>query len=656
MNGRWTRMVRWISSIQQGLQQAWWACWQWFERWLWSPFTRGIHSVWLWLWRLWQWPLRAWKWLRRLWWYLSERWPVSQVVVFIKALLLLCLWLLTAWAMFRYLLSPLISGSETEKTTAPLLVALVTALVGFGVQQWKSQENIEQEKREKRNEARSEISRLSDLVNKDFSEASRYYLDLTQRSGAAWRNSRVRDALEETWNSTAPAVMRDAVGLLDFSLDEKRFHRTIERLGIERAEQAIKWTLEGRLDSEWQQWASNKIISLANTPKYGKHFNADILRIAEQHYWRAVLRSYPHISLWRGFPLSIDPQVSAGLHCLKDDYQGNLFGSRQAETDTLLLKRRIDLPCLEDLRGPRPALIVGGPGSGKTATALLMAYDALRVTGQGDVFPIYYPASLYTIRLDRVAQVISKTLLHYLAVSPSGFLRQNAAGKAAMANLLTLYHRDLTLRFHLAGLPSSGAGAEVCHEIEQLIQDGMLQRPLSDERMLSLLSRAFPDGFRYTMLLLDVQEMTGDEDGENIKAHLKATSDLSDALARVGIFVKMFLPRTLREHLPGGNKLFAPPVELQWLRDDMGALLKKYIEPLGNVTLAEWCDSKDLTEQDWQHVDDRLFQAAQYTPRGLIRKGNELLRRIGQTQQRLTADDLNKILGPLPEQPNETGS
>ena len=613
-------MVRWIRSIQQGLQRAWWACWRWFKRWLWSPFVRGIRS--------------AWQWLQRTWWRWSERWPVSSVVVFVKALPLLALWLFAAFAVFYRLLFPLMGPGEETFT---LLVALVAALVGFGLQQWKSLTEEESNRRQRRQKAIEEIESLGSLLRSDLSAAARRYMELSARGGGVWKSGQVQHALQELWKTTAPTELRCTVELLSCLEDSERFFSSVKSVGPEHSGDVLLWAVE-QLDDEWRQKASNGVSLLVQQPEYRQYITGAVLQAIEQRPWRAILQAWSHVSLWRGFPPAADPELARGLRYL--GLKSNPFGSGQAETDTLLRKSRIAPPWLEDLHGPRSALLVGGPGSGKTATALLLAYDNLQ---RHDAFPVYYPATPDALRLDDLAQVLAQTLPRYLVIVPAGFLKRAVAGRSAIAHLLARYvSPNLALCFHQAGLPSTGED-KLLREIEDLTHGCSFQKPLTDNELLALLSEARPRGFQYTIMLLDVQRQT--DEGENTSSEqcLQSLLDLSDALARVCVFIKIFLPDTFQKSLRRAQ-LPLEPTQLQWSNDDLFRLLKNRLKQFGDETLVAWCDPRE----GYLSPDSRLVRAAQGTPGGLIRKGNELLRRIGQTQHRLTVDDLDDVLGYYP--------
>ncbi|HID63141.1 MAG TPA: hypothetical protein EYP49_10435 [Anaerolineae bacterium] len=542
--------------------------------------------------------------------------------------------------------------------TTPLLVG-AAGLVALAAEEIRHWTRRVQEQR--RVAALAKVRSLASALTTDLSEAARRYTIYQRQTGVIWKDKYLQGQLREVWQE-APEQLRHTVELLGDLIpgdliDEEHFYNIARRVGPKCSVGALEWAYE-HLDDDWRQKARDGLLVLSQHPEYSPSISSDVLRAVEQKYWRAILRIWPHLSLWRGFPPIVDPELTKGLRCLGLEH--NPFGSGQAETDTLLLTCRVDPPWLKELHRPQPALLVGATGSGKTATALLLAYDSLR---DRDGFPVYCLVTSGAFELDEIARILAQTLLHYLAVAPAGFLKRGVAGESAIAHLLARYARpNLALHFHQAGLPLTGNGAKMLRELEALTGDSSSQEPLSDDELLALLSEARPHSFEYTMILLDVQEQTSIGEAAASDVCLGSLLDLSEALARIGVFVKTFLPNVFQEHWDHHSS--QPLIALQWPDDYIYRLLEErlkfvdgladWYDPKSETTslLRAWCDPKEGELSP----DSRLVSAAQSTPGGLMRKGNELLRRIGQTQHRLTAQDLDEILGPWPAQSNETES
>lgn len=605
--------------------------------------------------RGWAYPLRrrarrVWWSLQCSWWHLLETWPFSSMAVFFRSLPLLTLWLLTAYIAFR-LLPP--SLKTPDKETLSLFATIVAALVGFGVQQWKSLTEEERERRQKCQKALDEIADLGTLIRSEPSEAARRYVWMVEQGGI-WKSGLVRSHLEAQWSAASPEL-QDAVELLNSLKDENEFYRVAGRLQTGRSVRALEWGLE-HLDDEWKQKAAYGLVLLGQHPEHRPQASGQALQGVQQRFWRAILRPWPHISLWREFPAPVSAEVLQGLSYL--GVESIPFGSGEAETDTLLLRCRVDPPWLPKLRQPVPAFVTGAPGSGKTATALLLAHDSLR---EQNAFPVYFPASLDEMELLRVAQVLARTLVCYLAVAPESFLKCGVAEKTAMAYLLARSERsDLPFRFHQAGLPRTGDGLKMLQEIEALAPEASLREPVTDQDWLALLGEARPYGFRCTILLVDIRQPTGGKGVTGVA--LRPLLELSEELARIGVFVKAFLPAPFRLPL---QECGVTPVPLQWSVRDLSTLLENYLKRAGEDNLNAWCDLRDLqghyvqqtggdANTAWCEVTEgeaspkaRLIRSAQGNPRVLIRKGNELLERVGVTGHLLEAQDLDEILGTL---------
>lgn len=106
-----------------------------------------------------------------------------------------------------------------------LIPGLVTALIGFGVQQWKTLSEEETRRREETQEAMKEIERMERLVRSDLSEGARLYLELRSQSARIWQLERTQDELEQAWERAAPKELRRAVQLLNPEMNEEESGR-----------------------------------------------------------------------------------------------------------------------------------------------------------------------------------------------------------------------------------------------------------------------------------------------------------------------------------------------------------------------------------------------------------------------------------------------
>jgi hypothetical protein len=373
---------------------------------------------------------------------------------------------------------------------------------------------------------------------------------------------------------------------------------------------------------------------------------ASALAEKENELWPAIWQIWS--ASWRD-TLPTDIEAERALRLL--GLAGTPFGSFRAEADPLLFACRLDPPWSYDLQTSNFKVAVGPVGSGKTATALLLAYDNLL---NQVFFPVYYSirSEITTLRLqlDSIARVVSQTLLRYLALRPWQFLKRSVQGRLAIVRLSGHYvgteKESMSLLYQAKAAPV-GYGIAMRREIDRLTKDVSFTSIPTDTELLALMSAAYPEGFQRMMLLLDVQRNGVKDDPATSMGNLTFLYDLANRLEGAGVIVKTFLPDSFHDAMIHCMpQLSVETVSLHWSDRDLLNLLRKRLAHLGDDSLAAWCDLRTLNSEDFRTIDQRLVKAAKGTPGGLMAKGNELLRRIGQNQRRLSSLDLDDILGP----------
>jgi hypothetical protein len=311
-----------------------------------------------------------------------------------KALLILLLWVLAAIGLF-YLLKFLLpdtlniplGGDGTggvSKESVALLGSLLSALIGFGLQQWKGQEE-EQRRREEENRALGTEEEFSELLHRDLSTAARRYGEFRRKSGV-WQSPRVRASREGIWERKAPPELQCAVAVIEGLPESKKF---------EPAEQArsLRWAHK-HLDDEWRSRAAVALFGLERAfPEW-----------TEQVWW-STLSICPEITLGRGPVSAPDGHILLGLRTL--GLSVNPFGSEKAETDAHLLKARVIPSWWREAETPAPGLFFTAPEGGRTAAALLVAHDALFWR---TAFPIYCRIAAMPVDLEDLAQWTAKAI------------------------------------------------------------------------------------------------------------------------------------------------------------------------------------------------------------------------------------------------------
>jgi len=539
--------------------------------------------------------------LRRWYWSHANEWWLAILVRFLKAFYILMLWVMGALAVFWFLYHFLPDEVE-KKEIISLVGSLITAVIGFTVQQRKQGEE----------DALREVCELSSFLKGDLSEGARHYLELKERPGRAWQSPRIQDALEKAWRENTPPKLQIAMALL--SVKEGQFWSEVDKIGREQAMEALKWVYK-HLDEDWQQRAAELLIKMGRG-----------LDFIKQH-WQALLIIWPEISLGQSIPTYLDADLIQGIKHL--GLERTPFGHEKAEHTYHLLETRIYPTWWVQVNNDNWGLYITLPKGGRTATALLLAYDALR---EQSVFPVYWRVNEVNFDLQEIAGVVAKVIARYIAVRPRTFIALTAPRKKAIANLLNhcLDQEPITY-LRQVGLPTVGEGKRVIEEITTLIGN-VPQMALSRRELLALLSNVCPHAdFPRLLILADVQGTVGEETALNLYR-------LGVGLSRVGIILKAFVatddPASLQAY---GELIF-------WEERDLRELLQSRLSfwKEGEQTLEAWCD---LRRWEGLPAEERLLQAARGRPGELIRLGNELLRCIGRKQGLLTPEDFDAILG-----------
>mgnify|MGYP000511423484 CR=1 FL=1 len=566
------------------------------------------------------WVQRGFRQVQRWWWRHADDWPLSALRRYCKALFVLLLWLLTALCLFRLiqcLLPDTLLASLTEGVTGvskeaiALLGSLLTALIGFGLQQWKGQEEEERRREEEVQQALSEIREFATLLPKDPSEGARRYREYLRRSGV-WQKAQVRYALSEAWEKT-PAEFRRFVAIVEH-LPEAR------NIGREEAIQALRWAYES-LDEEWQTEAAEALRGLG-LPVLGW----------ERREWQAIVGIWPEVRGEASLPTPMDRELIRGIRIL--GLKGNPLGSEKAESQPLLAKTIVAPSWWEKAYHLRNEIFITLPGGGRTTLALYLAREALR---QRTGFPIYWRVdtkeSASGSLLDQLMPVVAVILVRYIALRPQGLTNAPPLQRKSIVRLLFHYlSEDPLTSLRRAGLPSVGEGLTV-EKIVQSYAPTLSYERLSDWEIYDLLRQSVPAGFPCLWILADVQGESDEKIAQNFYG-------LIQTLQRFGVIVRVFLGSPSPESLEDFGEACL------WTYDDLRQMLRQRLQILsGDETLDAWCD---LREWHGPPAEERLIRAANSSPARLVRLGNEVLRCIGRTGRRLSPEDMDEILGGSP--------
>jgi len=567
-----------------------------------------------------RWVQRGFRQVQRWWWRHADDWPLSALQRYLKALVFLVIWLLTALYLFRLiqcllpdtLSAPLTEGATgVSKEAIALLGSLLTALIGFGLQQWKGQEEEERRRLEQIQQALCEIQEFAEALSQNLSEGARQYLKYRKRGGI-WQKPQVQDALSEAWEK-APAELRRFVAIVEH-LPEAR------NIGTEEAIQALRWAYES-LDEEWQTEAAEAL----------RGFGLPVLGW-ERREWQAIVGIWPEVRLEASPPTPMDRELIRGIRIL--GLKGNPLGSEKAESQPLLAETIVAPSWWEKADHPRNEIFITLPGGGRTTLALYLVREALR---QRTGFPIYWRVdaqeSASGSLLDQLMPVVASVLVRYIALRPQGLT--NATPLQRKSIVRSLFHylsEDPLTSLRRAGLPSVGEGLTV-EKIVQSYAPTLSYERISDGEIYDLLRQSVPAGFPHLWILTDVQE----ESDEKIA---QIFYGLTSTLQRFGVIVQVFLGS------PSPTDLDVFGEACLWTADDLRQMLLQRLQILsGDETLDAWCD---LREWHGPPAEERLIRAANGSPARLVRLGNEVLRRIGRTGRRLIPEDMDEILGGSP--------
>ncbi|GAB4560262.1 MAG: hypothetical protein Kow0047_06760 [Anaerolineae bacterium] len=335
------------------------------------------------------------------------------------------------------------------------------------------------------------------------------------------------------------------------------------------------------------------------------------------------------------------PDIKAALESLQ--LKENPFGPLRAERDPRLPGFRY-LKHVGAVATRRPTIVFGAPGTGKTASAMLLAQssaDPPRPFKEG-CFPIW-PVEGY--RLD--APMDHESWLECVERATAACLVRLVAGN------LWLIGDERFVR-HFVGLGAWCYGS-VTGLISALAAEGAapiifaqrLQGAASDldHRCLPMTGRmrwlreAIPPGLDYAYLIIDLQVPPGVSSfSAQAISSTRALLDLSEKLVPYGIYLKAFVPLELKPHLrvDGGWDT----IDLTWSMEDMRELLDN-----------RW---KQASEEPGAAFEaackpgaaDRFISLAAGNPRRLIENGNRLLQRLGQEKRSTVAlSDLDALEG-----------
>jgi hypothetical protein len=330
----------------------------------------------------------------------------------------------------------------------------------------------------------------------------------------------------------------------------------------------------------------------------------------------------------------------------------NPFGPEVAELDPLLPGFALDI-AFERIRGARPVMVLGEPGSGRTAAALLLMHncnDPPESPYESGAFPIYCPLRLdvsfqsdRSIYLETLAQASARAIIRFLAIKPNGFLELAPSRQEQLAELLVICAGSgERLARRLRQASTGTVSGRLLRALGLLDAGARTAGDLSEQAWLDLLSGALPAEFSHLYALVDVAGMPGDE-ASAAAARLRPLLELSAPLAAIGVHLKLFVPKALEPYLGDLNGF--DTVTLSWNGQDLRCVLRERIRRANDPHATTGRDSLealcDLGARG-MGVDELVISAAA-TPRELVRLGNRLLEvhvKRAPDEAQLSVDDI----------------
>ncbi len=294
----------------------------------------------------------------------------------------------------------------------------------------------------------------------------------------------------------------------------------------------------------------------------------------------------PWLTLWAGDRAPDLPLVGRGVQAL--GLRCNPFGPERAEMDPLLGEYGYRPPAIWGyLSSPQPMVVLGGPGSGKTATALLLAYDCQFPPShpmREEILPVYlFPyenplpssdeASCRHL-LEQVARAVAEALLQTIARHPYLFAEQNPGEQAAIASLwIACLGRELRRKLapHLLRAACGKKARE--KNLGRSPETGERSDYARRNRVAGVSERGPARRAPIHRSLDGLGAEPGGSKGAAIARSMEAFLKVVPALAARGVYIKAFLPRSCRPSTVGDSPV--PLIELTWPEEDLREMLAK---------------------------------------------------------------------------------
>jgi len=316
----------------------------------------------------------------------------------------------------------------------------------------------------------------------------------------------------------------------------------------------------------------------------------------------------------------------------------NPFGPERAELDPHLPDFAF-LEFVEKMASPRPAIAFGAEGTGRTATAMLLAQ---RRPGEGpsdDKAFAIYPVTGYRLDvlmtrgdwLDVIESAFAAYHARFLALNPYPF---GVSPSYRMAVMMLLLRHYGTAEALLAVLRKEGAESDavldrVRVEAQTITGDGRW----SEHERVRWLGQMIPPTLEYAYLIVDLELSSRQVHWPVAADNVRSLIELAAPLAQQRIYLKVLLLDQIKDHweVPKWIKHF----DLTWSDEPLRALLDARFRAAGSFAFSEICDPRS------GDPEALLIKRSSGNPRRMIQLGNRLLSRLTETGcTRVTEEDV----------------
>ena len=409
------------------------------------------------------------------------------------------------------------------------------------------------------------------------------------------------------------------------------------------AHNALKATLDSLMSSPDQ----SRQIWNAETVKAAR---VALERQATEHHWegaREILKQADHMmsgtiqwprpSHWRDGDLPwTPPDIGAALAAVGLKEEETPFGPDYAQDEPRLRSFRFT-EFVARTATPEPTIVYGADGVGKTAAALLLAAGGPdNQPFDKDAFPVM-PTTANHLGLpmtsmdwlDVVSAAFARCQIRFLNINPY-MLFVHERYRQAVLRLLVQHYGGIVGAVDAFPRESRGGIAlRLAAEQEPLAAQFIT---LSFKERIALLNQTIPPDLKYAYVIVDQDLPDRDPLSPTVIDNLRYLMFLAPRLANKDIYLKIYLPREIRQDLQEMNWLH--DCELVWRPEHLRTLLDNRFSAFG-ANFASISEPGDL--------EDLFIDLCIDSPRRMVRLGNRLLEKMGKAKRwRATEEDIRE--------------